>query len=246
LDQINTERREMQQQMHELAEQNLEMSISDEQRSIVVFNDQFHIGVIGLLASRLKNRYHLPSLVLAPSDSGLLTGSGRSIPGLHLRDVLDWVSKQQPGLLIRFGGHAMAAGLSLEREGLASFISLFEQACQHWLGAERPGCTWHVDGSLEIGYCHPSVVQIMNDQIWGKGFDPPLFRDEWRVISQRLLKNRHIKAVLERDGKQFEAILFQRTEPLPHQACFTYRLNNNTWGGLMRTELIVEHVEESA
>jgi single-stranded-DNA-specific exonuclease len=246
LDQINAERREMQQQMNELAEQNLEMNISDEQRSIVLFNEQFHIGVIGLLASRLKDRYHLPTLVLAPSDNGLLTGSGRSIPGLHLRDVLDWVSKQQPGLLKRFGGHAMAAGLSLERQDLVGFMALFEQACQHWLGTGRPGRTWHVDGSLETTYCHPSVVQLIEDQVWGHGFDAPLFRDEWRVISQRLLKNRHIKAVLERDGKHFEAILFQRTEKLPHLACFTYRLNNNTWGGVVRTELIVEHVEESA
>ncbi len=242
LDRINTERREMQQQMHELAEQDLDINISDQQRSIVLFNDHFHVGVVGLLASRLKDRYYLPTLVLAPTESGLLTGSGRSIPGLHLRDVLDWVSKQQPGLLKRFGGHAMAAGLTLERADLATFVSSFEQACQHWLGMERPGRTWHVDGSLETAYCHPSMVQLIEDQVWGQGFDAPLFWDRWRVVSQRLLKDRHIKAVVEREGKQFDAIAFQRTEPLPSTTWLAYKLSNNTWNGTTTSQLIIEYV----
>lgn len=244
LDRTNTERREMQQQMHELAEQNLEMNISDEQRSIVLFNQQFHVGVIGLLASHLKDRYHLPTLVLAPSDNGLLTGSGRSIPGLHLRDVLDWVSKQQPGLLKRFGGHAMAAGVSLEPEHLEIFKTSFEQACQHWLGTERPGRIWHVDGSLETAYIHPGIAQLLENEIWGQGFDAPLFWDEWRIVSQRVIKDKHLKLVVERDGRQFDAIAFQRTEPLPASTHLAYRLNNNTWNGSTNLQLIIEYVAE--
>ncbi|MFN7207906.1 MAG: single-stranded-DNA-specific exonuclease RecJ [Burkholderiales bacterium] len=244
LDRTNIERREMQQQMHELAEQNLEMNISDEQRSIVLFNQQFHVGVIGLLASRLKDRYHLPTLVLAPSDNGLLTGSGRSIPGLHLRDVLDWVSKQQPGLLKRFGGHAMAAGVSLEPEHFEIFKTSFEQACQHWLGTERPGRIWHVDGSLETAYFHPGIAQLLENEIWGQGFDAPLFWDEWRIVSQRVIKDKHLKLVVERDGRQFDAIAFQRTEPLPASTHLAYRLNNNTWNGSTNLQLIIEYVAE--
>ncbi len=245
LDRINTERRELQAQLHEQAEQQLNIVLSKEQRSIVLFNEQFHTGVVGLLASKLKERYHLPTLVFAPNESGSLTGSGRSIPGFHLRDALDAVTKQHPGLIQRFGGHAMAAGLTLDRAHLTLFQQAFEQLCGSWLGSARPGHTLHVDGSLETAYLQPNIAQMLEEQVWGQGFEAPLFCDEWRVVSQRRIKDKHIKAVLEKEGRQIDAIAFQRLQDLPPSARIAYRLATNTWNGITSVQIVVEHVDES-
>lgn len=245
LDRINAERRQVQEDMNERAAALVLDSYNPaDHRTIVAFDPSFHAGVTGLVASRLRETHHRPSIVFAPTADGLLSGSGRSIPGFHLRDAIDLVTKCAPDLVLRFGGHAMAAGLTIRGEGLAEFERIFETVAAQWLPADALQRVLDVDGPLELGYIQPQIAQLLDAQIWGQAFAAPVFFDEWRVVSQRVLKDRHIKATLEKDGRHVEAMAFNRSEPLPAEGGFAFRLASNDYNGTVSARLVIEYAAE--
>jgi len=182
----------------------------------VVFNEAWHEGIVGLLASRIKDQFHRPVLALAPAaDKGLLRGSGRSIAGLHLRDALDWISKRSPQTLLRFGGHAMAAGFTIRRESLQTLEQLFAQAVSAMADPEQLEAIIWTDGSLEASWLRADWIQSIHEAVWGQGFPAPLFQDQFDVLSQQSLAEKHLKLRLQNDhGVKLEAIAFGRREPL--------------------------------
>src|SRR5690606_15727183 len=225
LDRINQERRGIEQQMRDQAIGRL-ADVDPARRALVVHDPAWHHGVIGLVASRVKDLHHRPCIALAPQDAEVLRGSGRSIAGVHLRDVLDLVDKRHPGMLLKFGGHAMAAGLSLRRADLPAFEAAFESAVATLADPEAfvPGLL--TDGPLAADEICLAAIEQLDSQIWGQGFAQPLFSGRFTVLAQRLIKERHLKLDLALEAeprRRFKAIFFGRTEALPAQAVLAYR-----------------------
>ena len=212
-----------------------------EASTLVLFRHDWHTGVIGLVASKLKDRHHRPTLAFAPTtDPGCLQGSGRSIPGVHLRDAIDLAAKRTPGAVLRFGGHAMAAGLTLVADRLAPFQAAFEQAVRELADPGAFDPELQTDGSLSGETIDLSLIAAIDEAVWGQGFPAPLFVDDVEVVRQRLLKDRHLKLELRVGGRPFNAIAFGRTEPLAARARIAYRINRNDWGGRAEVQLLVE------
>ncbi|TAK80976.1 MAG: single-stranded-DNA-specific exonuclease RecJ [Betaproteobacteria bacterium] len=244
LDRLNSERRGIEAAMLERA---LEIVGRIEPASHSVFFDAgWHQGVVGIVASRLKDRMNRPVICFAraeEADRPVLRGSGRSIPGLHLRDCLDLVSKRAPGLIARFGGHAMAAGLSIAETDLERFGERFEAAVDELLPAEARLRTVETDGALAHAHCTLEVARMLEGEIWGQGFPQPVFCDTFSVESQRVVGERHLKLRLVKDGRRYEAMRFGALEPLPHSIRAAYRLAVNEFNGLRSVQLNVEHFE---
>lgn len=246
LDQMNRERRQIEVGMREAAFTQLaEQPDPARGASLCVFDPNWHQGVIGLVASRLKDRYWRPTLAFAPGSEDEIKGSGRSIPDVHLRDALDLVSKRAPGLLRKFGGHAMAAGVTLARNDYARFTAAFESAVRELTGRSHFDQTLETDGSLESSYVHPDVVSLLESQVWGAGFPAPVFLDEFEVHDQRLVGDRHLKLRLKRAGQSYNAIWFGHTDSLGSRIQMAYRLNLNNFQGIPRVELVVEHADSA-
>ncbi|MGB7480882.1 MAG: single-stranded-DNA-specific exonuclease RecJ [Burkholderiaceae bacterium] len=243
LDAINRERREIETGMQDTALQLLEHFDPSDKATVSVFDASWHQGVIGIVASRLKDRFYRPAITFAPGDDGKLKGSGRSIAGFHLRDALDLVSKQAPTLIEKFGGHAMAAGLTIRADAFDAFSAAFEAVGRDWLGPSQLERVLETDGSLEEAYFTPQFIDILDREVWGQGFAPPVFCDEFRVVNQRLLKERHLKLFLERNGQRYDAVWFGHAEALPAKARIAYRLDANEYNGVTRVQLLVEHAE---
>ncbi|MBN3722742.1 single-stranded-DNA-specific exonuclease RecJ [Burkholderia sp. Ac-20379] len=243
LDTMNRERREIEAGMQQQALADLADVDPAEAATIVLFNPEWHQGVIGIVAGRLKEKFHRPSFTFAHADeSGArVKGSGRSIPGFHLRDALDLVSKREPDLLVTFGGHAMAAGVTIETANVERFAAAFEAVAREWLSAEALARVVETDGDLEDAYFTPQFVELIDAAVWGQGFPAPLFSGEFEVASQALVKDKHLKLQLLRGRQRFGAIWFNHTEPLPARATVAYRLASDTWNGVTRVQLIVEH-----
>lgn len=241
LDEINRERRARETTMRDEALAHLNMQPPAQAASICVWQADWHPGVIGLVASRLKETYWRPTLAFAPDKAGTLRGSGRSIPDVHLRDALDLVSKRLPGAIVQFGGHAMAAGLILQQAAFDDFTQALDLAVRTLSGQDSFDPCLETDGSLEPAYLSLDTVTLLSDQVWGAGFPPPLFQDRFQVIHQRPLKDRHLKLFLERDGQRLDAIWFNHAEPLPDSIEAVYRLERNTWGGRTNLQLLIEY-----
>ena len=243
LDRLNRERREVEESMRRDADAALAGIDVGDATSLVLYDARWHQGVVGLLAGRLKDRHHRPAIALAPAGDGELRGSGRSIPGLHLRDALDLVSKRAPGLLVRFGGHAAAAGLTLRADDVDRFRAVFDAAVREMVDPAALGRTVETDGSLERGYASLDVARMLADEVWGQGFPQPLFADEFAVESQRLVGERHLRMRLARDGARYDAIMFRRTEPVPARVKAAYALGIDEWNGTETLSLRVEAVD---
>ncbi len=243
LDNINRERRDIEADMQETALAALDNIELQDQATLCLFNPEWHQGVIGIVASRLKEKFYRPTLTFAPAGDGMIKGSGRSIPDFHLRDALDLVSKRAPNLIDKFGGHAMAAGLSLREENFAEFSAAFEAVGQAWLSSAALERIVETDGSLEPAYFSLDFIALLETQVWGQGFAPPVFCDEFRVMNQRVLKERHLKLQLEREGRQFDAIWFNHADSLPARARIAYRLDANEFNGRTQVQLMVEFAE---
>jgi single-stranded-DNA-specific exonuclease len=242
LDRLNGERRRIEAGM---VEQALEMlkNLPQEDRG-TFFAPEWHEGVVGILASRLKDRLHRPVICFARAADGTsLKGSGRSIPGLHLRDCLDLVAKRSPGLIVRFGGHAQAAGLTIAQSGYEHFAAEFERALADTLPAAARLRTVETDGSLDAMYCTLDVARLLDDGIWGQGFPQPLFCDTFAVETQRVVGERHLKLSLIRHGRRLTAMRFGALDPLPDNIRAAYRLAVNEFNGLKSIQLNVEHFE---
>ena len=224
LDALNRERRELEADMQRDAEALLASTDYGATATVCLYDPGWHQGVVGLLASRVKDRVHRPVFAFAPSGRGELRGSGRSIPGLHLRDALDLVSKRAPGLLLRFGGHAAAAGLTLRADGLDEFRSALEASVRAMVDPGALARTVETDGSLEVAYASLDTARLLGAEVWGQGFPPPLFLDEFVVESQRLVGEKHLKLRLARAGQRFNAMLFRHDAPVPGRIRGAYRL----------------------
>ena len=244
LDTINRERRQIEGVMKEQALSATEQIEGAEiGASVCVFHPSWHQGVVGLVASRLKEKFFRPTLAFAPAGDDELRGSGRSIPDVHLRDALDLVSKRHPGLIRKFGGHAMAAGLTLGRDDFDRFVPAFNQAVIELTGRKSFEPVIETDGSLEPGFANAQVAVMLEQEVWGAGFAAPLFLDEFMVRSQKLVGEKHLKLALERGHQRFDAIWFGHTESLPEFVRVAYRLDQNVWNGRISVQLVVEYAE---
>ena len=249
LDAINRERRSLEGEMREqalLIAESLMDTDDEPPAALCVFDEEFHEGVVGIVAARLKDLHYRPCFVFAASASegqAVLKGSGRSIPGFHLRDALDAVVKMHPGLLLRFGGHAMAAGCTLLEDDLATFEIALQQIAEQWLSPATLAQSLETDGSLEATYLRPDVVLELQNQVWGQGFAPPVFQDQVQVLGQRIVGDKHLSLKLKLHGQDIDGIWFGRTEPLPSQALLAYRLDINTWQGRDKLQLQIETMQ---
>lgn len=241
LDAINQERRSIELAMREEAMNVLTHEAPARAASVCVYHPEWHQGVVGLVASRLKETYWRPALAFARCDDGTLRGSGRSVPDVHLRDVLDLVSKRHPGIILKFGGHAMAAGLTLAESAYPRFVEGFDAAVRELSGMDRFEPVVETDGSLEPDYTTIEVAGLLQQQVWGAGFPAPVFRDTFRVLHQRLLKGKHLKLFLQRGTQRFDAIWFNHADTVPEVAEIAYRLDRNEWSGRISVQLVVEH-----
>ena len=258
LDQLNRERRRIEVEMLDEALKAAEGFAEAPGFAAAFFEPGWHQGVVGILASRLRERLHRPVICFARADqgaggahAGLLRGSGRSIAGLHLRDCLDLVAKREPGLILRFGGHAQAAGLTLREREFERFAAAFERAAAEMIPPEALAPVLETDGALEPEHVTLGVAQLLEEQIWGQGFPQPVFCDTFSVENQRVVGERHLRLRLVKDGRRFDAIRFNaiergsasRASPLAGRIRAAYRLSVNEFNGLKSVQLNVEHIE---
>ena len=211
--------------------------------ALALFDEAFHEGVVGIIASRLKDRVHRPTFVFARGQDGLLKGSGRSIPGFHLRDALDLVAKREPGLLLRFGGHAMAAGCTLAADGMGRFAAALAQVAREGLDAATLARRLATDGPLGAEHFDVATVRALDAEVWGQAFEAPVFVDVVEVVSQRLVGERHLKLAVRHAGAVRDAIWFGRTAPVARHVRMAYRLGVDEYQGRERLQMVVEAAE---
>ena len=242
LDAINRERREVEGDMREQAEAALEhlMPEGEAPPALALFDPEFHEGVVGIVAGKLKDRLHRPTFVFALAHDGSLKGSGRSIPGFHLRDALDLVAKRHPGVLKRFGGHAMAAGCTLDEEDFDTFDEALQQVAREWLDAATLTRRLLTDGPLALEYFNAETVSALDAQVWGQAFEAPVFCDEVQVLGQRLVADKHLKLRVRHLGQIRDAIWFGHAEPVGERVRLAYRLSLDEWNGQPRVQMVVE------
>ena len=247
LDGINRERREIEGDMREQAfviAESLFDEADEAPPAICVFDPDFHEGVVGIVASRIKDKLHRPAFVFAasqaPGKEHELKGSGRSIAGFHLRDALDLVAKRHPGVLLRFGGHAMAAGCTIAEEHFDVFEQGLIEVARQWLDAATLTRRLDTDGPLLPEYRRADMVDTLHREVWGQGFAPPTFSEEVEVISQRLVGEKHLALKLKHQGQPVDGIWFGHTEPLPSRVTLAFRLDADEWNGVRRVRFLVE------
>lgn len=238
---LNAERRAIEADMQEQALAQLETITAADSYTLVMFDPAWHQGVIGILASRLKDKFHRPVICFARSVDGEIKGSGRSIGTLHLRDAIDWVAKRAPDLILKFGGHAAAAGLSIREAYLPEFMDLFEAAARHFLAPDDLATQIAIDGDLPADACTPDLAGTIGAQVWGQGFPAPRFAGKFRVTGQKILKDKHLKFQLTAGKTGFDSILFNRTELLPDEIDAVFELELNRYQGRTSLQIKLHH-----
>jgi len=254
LDGINRERRDIEADMRSqaqlAADAMIDIDIHGEEGpppAIAIYEPGFHEGVVGIVASRIKDKLHRPTFVFAASQaegkSHEIKGSGRSIAGFHLRDALDLVAKRQPGVLLKFGGHAMAAGCTIEEKNFELFEHTLQQVAREWLDAATLTRRIDTDGPLAAEYRRTDMVDTLHKEVWGQGFAAPTFSEEVEVVSQRLVGDKHLALKLKHQGQPVDGIWFGHTEPLPARVTLAFRLDADEWQGVRRVRFLVEAAE---
>ncbi len=250
LDGINRERRDIEADMREQAQLAADamIDLNDEPPpAIAIYEPSFHEGVVGIVASRIKDKLHRPTFVFAASQAEgkahEIKGSGRSIAGFHLRDALDLVAKRQPGVLLKFGGHAMAAGCTIDEKNFELFEHTLQQVASEWLDAATLTRRIDTDGPLAAEYRRTDMVDTMHKEVWGQGFAAPTFSEEVEVVSQRLVGEKHLALKLKHQGQPVDGIWFGHTEPLPARVTLAFRLDADEWQGVRRVRFLVEAAE---
>ncbi len=238
---LNLSRRDIEHTMQEQALASLDAQQVDLGKTVVLFDEQWHVGVVGVLASRLKDRLSRPCFVFAKAtEEGVIKGSGRSVGHLNLRDALDWMAKRQPQLLISFGGHAAAAGASLRQQDLALFKQLFEQAVSTLLPQLSSESVLYSDGPLATEWLSYDFAEQLEVFPWGNGFDEPVFDDHFEVLTQWVVADKHKKLVLRKDKKNYQALIWHCLDTLPSHIHLAYRLEKNNWQGKREVQLLGE------
>ena len=245
LHEINQSRKDIESDMKEQALALLEEVDCTGKHGLAIYHPEWHAGVIGILASRLKEKYHRPVIAFAPGSDGELKGSGRSIAALHLRDALDWIDRKHPGLIVKFGGHAMAAGLSIRPEGFAEFQSAFEQLAREWLSPADLDEVIETDGELATGDLDIELVKALENAVWGQGFPAPLFQGEFAVLGQRVVGEKHLKLDVSLKNMRYEAMAFFHNEPLPERFIGVYAPMLNEYNGRLSIQLKLQYWEPS-
>lgn len=243
LNQINQERRELEEEMQHAADLAVAAADIEHVHALSLLDDSFNEGVVGLVASRIKEKVHRPTVAFARTAEGELKGSGRSIPGIHLRDMLDLVSKTEPDLILRFGGHDMAAGLTIQEKDYDRFARAFEAVVAEHADPAVFERNVLIDGGLAPDEISERLCQTLEHGIWGQGFEAPLFANDFRVVRQTVLKDAHLKLSLELGGQRFEGIFFRRNAPLLTASRLAYRPTINEFNGRRLIQLLVEAVE---
>jgi len=243
LDSLNRERRDIEAGMQETALALMERIEPADAYSLSLYDETWHQGVVGILAARLRERYNRPVIAFAPGGDGEAKGSGRSIPGLHLRDALDLVSKRHPGLILRFGGHAAAAGLTVRSADMAAFENAFEQTVRELLTPADLERVIETDGGLDPDEVSLPFAELLAGQVWGQGFAAPSFLGEFEVVEQKIVGGRHLKLRLRRVPAEpvLNAILFGREAPLPSRVSTVYRVQVNEFNGMRSVQLVLDH-----
>ncbi|MBK9663083.1 MAG: single-stranded-DNA-specific exonuclease RecJ [Nitrosomonas sp.] len=262
LDDLNRQRREIEADMQESALLKLEELLKTRQTeiqmnySICLFDHDWHQGVIGILASRIKDKHHRPVIIFAPGNDHELKGSGRSIHGFHLRDALDLVAKRHPGLILKFGGHSAAAGLTIHADYFEKFCEAFEQVAQTLLTPADLTRVIETDGDLQTSEINMELAEYLNQQVWGQGFPQPAFNARFHVESQRIVGEKHLKLKLrkldssnqdllpstfQKSNESYDGILFFHNDPLPDLIDAVYRLQINEYNGKSTLQFLLEH-----
>jgi single-stranded-DNA-specific exonuclease len=247
LDQINGARKDIESEMVEQAIQQLLAHARPERSGVALYAERWHPGVVGVVAGRIKEALWRPTFVLAAGKDGLLKGSGRSLPGLHLRDALDLVNTRCPGLLLAYGGHAMAAGVTLAPGGFDAFSEAFEAVCAQFLSADDLRQEVHTDGALPAAEMSLENAQMLEKSVWGQAFASPAFYGEFNVREARLIgQGKHLRLVLEHEGHRFNAVKFRcQTPPGSARVRMVYKLAVNTFADRPSLQLVVEHLQDA-
>jgi single-stranded-DNA-specific exonuclease len=241
LNALNRERRSIETGMQDNALASLEGIDPSDSSSLVLFDESWHQGVIGILASRLKDKFHRPTIAFARASDGEIKGSGRSIAGLHLRDALDLVSKRHPALIKKFGGHAAAAGLSIAESDFETFVAAFEEVAGNLLDINALTRRIETDGALDVAEMNVDIAQRLDEQVWGQGFPAPLFNDDFTVQHQRVVGEKHLKLKVSVQGTTFDAIHFFFADPMPTHISAVYSLSVNVYNGSSNLQLVIRH-----
>lgn len=246
LHEINDRRRTIEGEIVIQAVEQLLAKVEPDFYTAVLHADAWHQGVIGVVASRIKDRVYRPTFVMATGKNDELKGSGRSIPGFHLRDALDLVSTRNPGLLPKFGGHAMAAGVTVRAGGLEQFQQAFEEVSREMLSPALLNQCLETDGSLEAAEMTLSTVDFIKANVWGQNFPEPTFVDEFAVVSWKKMgeNDAHLKLVLEKNGQTFNAVKFRHEgTDIPPRVRVVYKLESNTFMNKTSLQLMLDHLE---
>lgn len=241
LDNLNRQRREVERDMQEGAFAILDNVIPQENYSLCLYEPSWHKGVIGILASRLKDKFNRPAIVFARGQDGEIKGSGRSIRSLHLRDALDLIAKRHSGLILKFGGHAMAAGLTIAEHSLEKFKQAWEEVVRDLLSPGDLQFLVELDGSLNDEDLTLQLAENLGTNVWGQGFPSPVFIDEFEVVSQRVVGEQHLKLQVKKFGRLYEAIAFSKADFLAERVNLVYRLGINDYNNSRGLQLTVEH-----
>jgi single-stranded-DNA-specific exonuclease len=241
LDRLNRERREVEATMQDQALASIDAMVADDAYTLCLYRPEWHQGVVGIVASRLKDRFNRPVLVFARGGQGELRGSGRAIAGFHLRDALDLVAKRLPGAILRFGGHAHAAGLSVIEAALPELAVEFERVAREWLPRTALLRAMETDGELTASELTLDLADDVRMKVWGQGFPAPVFDGEFTVLEQRAVGGEHVRAVLSQGGRRVEAIAFRTGGPLPARFHAVYRPDRNEYQGLSSLQVVIEH-----
>lgn len=245
LNEINQSRKLIETEMKEQALDLPSLKITGNTR--VAYDSSFHEGVIGIVASRIKELFYRPTIVFADAhgQEGYIKGSGRSIPEVHLRDVLDYVHKKNPNIIVKFGGHAMAAGLTIKKEELNNFNDLFEEAVNYFTEGKELLNIKQIDMDLPPEYLNLDTAKVIRDEIWGQGFPQPLFKGKFKVLEQKILKEAHLKLKLEKDGEILEGMWFFVNELLEKDEIeIAYSLGINEFMGNITLQIMIDGLYE--
>jgi single-stranded-DNA-specific exonuclease len=245
LDRLNRERRAIESGMREEAMAAIESRELEESCTLSLFDPAWHQGVVGIVAGRMKDRFHRPVIAFARANPGEIRGSGRSIAGLHLRDALDRVAVLHPGLILKFGGHAAAAGLTLREADFERFQQAFEETARSLLTPADLERVIETDGPLAASGLTSEAVSQLSAPVWGQGFPSPCFCDEFEVTAQRVVGERHLKLTLAQGGRSVDAIRFNHPESPPPRIRAVYQPTLNEFNGRTSVQLNIEYWESA-
>lgn len=238
---LNTERRQIENEMKDSALSKDILGQLENKKAIALYDASWHQGIIGILASRIKEKFYRPTIIFAKDEEGRLKGSGRSISNFHLRDAIDLISKKNPNLIMSFGGHAMAAGLTILENDFSLFEIEFESVASDLLNANDLSIEFEIDHSI-LDDINIDGINLINSEIWGQGFPAPIFKDSFQVLDQKIIGGKHVKCTLKYKEKKFSAIYFNHEQSLADKIETIYEIDINRYSGKEEIQLILRQI----